>query len=77
MHFSHLLPAQHTANLIEERIIELEQTLLALMRRTKALNGDSTSGEKFALQYSQRLALHARELVESEGRRLIPELVAA
>jgi DNA-binding PadR family transcriptional regulator len=77
MHFSHLLPAQHTADLIEEHIMELEQTLLALRRRTKTLNGDSTPGEKFALQYGEQLALHTREFVESEGERLISELVAA
>jgi DNA-binding PadR family transcriptional regulator len=77
MHFSDFLPAQHAANLIEEHIMELEQTLLALRKRTKPLNRDSTPGEKSAQPYGEPLALNVSEFVESEGERLISELVAA
>lgn len=77
MHFSHLIPAQRTADLIEEHIIELEATLSVLNRKALTLGGDATPGEKFAIQYGEQLALHAREFVENKGERLLSELVAA
>lgn len=77
MHFSHLIPAQRTADLIEEHIIELEATLSVLKQKSKTLNGSETPGMKFAIQYGEQLTMHAREFVENEGERLISELVAA
>ena len=77
MHFSHLIPAQRTADLIEEHIIELETTLAVLKQKASCLKGDATPGMKFAIQYGEQVTLHAREFVENEGERLISELVAA
>lgn len=77
MHFSHLIPAQHTADLIEEHIMQLEATLAFLHQKSQALSGDATPGMKFAIQYGEQLTMHAREFVENEGERLISELVAA
>lgn len=75
MHFSHLLPPQHIADLIEEHIIELEHTLTALRSKASSLNGSGTPGEHFALQYGEQLALNAREFVENAGERLISKLI--
>jgi DNA-binding PadR family transcriptional regulator len=77
MHFSHLIPAPHIADLIEEHIIELEETLSVLSQKSQTIGDDATPGMKFALHYGEQLALHAREFVENEGERLISELVAA